>query len=109
LSITDNTTLEKALSENKQDVTTLINGVMSKLQTKLSKYIGTSGYVTTASNALTSQLDLANDQITSKKEYLTKKEEALRTRYAEIQAQLQLMSYQQSQMSTIYGILDQYS
>jgi flagellar capping protein FliD len=109
LSITDNAKLERALSENKQDVTTLINGVMSKLQTKLSRYVGTSGYVTTASNALTSQLDLTNDQITTKNEYLTKKEESLRTRYAEIQAQLQLMSYQQSQMSTIYGILDQYS
>lgn len=109
LSITDSTKLEKALSENKQDVTTLINGVMSKLQTKLSRFVGTRGYVTTASNALTSQLDLTNDQITTKNEYLTKKEEALRTRYAEIQSQLQLMSYQKSQMSTIYGILDQYS
>jgi flagellar hook-associated protein 2 len=109
LSITDSTKLEKALSENKQDVTTLINGIMSKLQAKLSRYVGAKGYVTTASNALTSQLDLTNDQITTKNEYLTKKEESLRTRYAEIQAQLQLMSYQQSQMSTIYGILDQYS
>jgi len=109
LSITDNTKLEKALSENKQDVTTLVNGVMSKLQARLSRYLGNSGYITTASNALTSQLELTDDQITTKNEYLTKKEESLRTRYAEIQAQLQLMSYQQSQMSTIYGILDQYS
>ncbi|MEN6523289.1 MAG: flagellar filament capping protein FliD, partial [Anaerolineaceae bacterium] len=109
LSITDSTKLEKALSESKQSVTTLLDSVMIKLNSKLARFLGTSGYVTTASNALTSQLKMTNDQITSKNAYLTKKEESLRTRYAQIQAELMLMTYQQDQMDSIYGVLDQYS
>ncbi|MEN6436249.1 MAG: flagellar filament capping protein FliD [Anaerolineaceae bacterium] len=109
LSITDSAKLEKALSESKQSVTTLLDSVMIKLNSKLARFLGTSGYVTTASNALTSQLKMTNDQITSKNAYLTKKEESLRTRYAQIQAELMLMTYQQDQMDSIYGVLDQYS
>lgn len=109
LSVTDSSLLEKALSENKTGVTALIDSVMNKLQTKLSKYLGTGGYVTTASKALSTELSQTNDQITAMNQRLSAKEKSLRSRYGEIQAQLELMNYQQQQLSAIYNTLDQYS
>lgn len=109
LSITDSSKLEKALSENKTSVTKFTDSLMTRLQSRLAKFLGTGGYVTTTADALSDQLETTNDQISTMNERLTVKEQSLRTRYAEIQAQLTLLEYQQEQMSTIYGVINQYS
>lgn len=109
LSISDSTKLEQALSENKKDVTALMDTLMTKMESKLTRYLGTSGYVSTSANALTKQLELTNSQISTMNDRLATKEESLRQRYGEIQATLTLMQYQQQQFSAIYGVINQYS
>jgi flagellar hook-associated protein 2 len=105
LSISDSTKLKEALSENKSDVMKLLDGVMSKMQTTLSNYVGNSGYVNTLSTSLSSQLDQTNNRITDMTKQLTAKQQALVNQYANIQSELQLMTYEEQEFETIYSTL----
>jgi flagellar hook-associated protein 2 len=103
LTISDSDKLTKALVNNKDSVTALLDTVMGKMDTRLGQFTGTSGYLTTATKALESQLKNTNSQITTMNERLAKKEESLYQQYGELQAQLYSMSYTQQQLSSMFS------
>ena len=103
MSISSSADLQKALTNDMQGVTSLLDGIMTKLQNKLGRFLGTSGYMSTANRALESQLDSTNDRISTMEGRLTLREQALVNQYANIQAQLYTMSYTQSTLASFYS------
>jgi flagellar capping protein FliD len=83
---------------------------MTGILNKANRYTGTSSYVETAIKAVEKEADNVGNQITSLNERLEKREQQLYDQFAAAQTQLQLMSYQQQQisagmsyLSNIYG------
>ena len=103
LSISDTRKLESALTNDRQNVTALMDALMTKLDSKLSGFTGTSGYVVMQQKSIDLQITQTNLSITQMNERLTAREAALQQQYAEYQAQLLTMSIPRRQMSAMYG------
>lgn len=93
--ITDNTKLEEALKSNYSEVTKLIDGVMSSIDSKLAKFTGTASYVDQMIIANDSQTKSIGDQIKSWNSRLTQRKTYLTNQYVIAQAQMTLLTYQQ--------------
>lgn len=104
LSVTDSGKFNEALANDKQGVTALLDSIMGKMDSKLARFTGLSGYVPLTSKAFDNQLDYANQQITTLNERLTARQASLQQQYGELQAQLVEMSYMQNQISALYGM-----
>ena len=107
--ILDSTKFENALKNNYADVQKVVDSVMTNISDKLSKYTGTTSYVTQLIKAsesqnknLTSQIEIWNKRIEARKESLT-------NMYAGIQAQMTELSYtsstNQSWITSLYSSL----
>ena len=105
LSISDSSKFTKALSDDRQSVTSLVDALMTKLESKVTRYEGTSGYVNILNKSIAKQITSTTEAITAMNEKLSKKEDSLKTQYASVQATLEMMSYEQSMMTTIYNAL----
>jgi flagellar hook-associated protein 2 len=105
-SISDSTKLETALSSNFSNVKILLDQVMNSIDSKLSRFTGTTsetGYIDNALSGITGEAKDVNDEITEMNAYLAEREQYLTDQYAEIQAQLMTLSYSQQMWSSIYG------
>lgn len=110
--ITDSAKLDDALKNHYSEVTKLVDRIMTGMDTQLSKFIGTTtSYVSqliTSNDKLTKS---TNEQITQMNARLDQRKITLTNQYAEVQAQMTLLSYTQqtntswinSLYSTIYG------
>lgn len=103
LEITDASKLETALLNNRSSVVSLVDEVMEKLDGKLERFLGTSGYLTTQSGALDRELKNTKTRIDSLETRLTRREEFLYQQYAQLQAQLVEMTYMSQQFGAVYG------
>jgi flagellar hook-associated protein 2 len=108
--ISDSAKLENALNNNFANTKLFLDSVMTGILNKANRYTGTSSYVETAIKAVEKEADNVGNQITSLNERLEKREQQLYDQFAAAQTQLQLMSYQQQQisagmsyLSNIYG------
>jgi flagellar hook-associated protein 2 len=105
LSIKDSTKFNQAL-QNKKDLSALFDQVMGGIDTKLSRFTGSSGYVQKTADGMNTQLQNTQTQITAMNKRLSAKQDALVQQYAELQSQLYMMSYTQQMLSSIYGSTD---
>lgn len=102
-SISDANKFIESLTNDRNNTTALIDAVMSKMGTTLSRFTGSSGYLQNYSTSLQSQIDSTNSQITRMNERLAVREEQLYKQYGDLQAQLMTMQYTSQQFSAIYG------
>jgi flagellar hook-associated protein 2 len=104
LSISDSSQLEKAISENFEQVANLFNssnGIAASLYDRINSYIGTTGYLTKAKTAADQSVANLNDSVTQAQARIDKDAESLRSRYQELQIQLvNLLSMQ----SYLFGV-----
>ncbi|HZW04577.1 MAG TPA: flagellar filament capping protein FliD, partial [Anaerolineaceae bacterium] len=108
LSLSSASSLEAALKENKTGVSDFVDRLMGRLSEQLDRFSGSSGYVKFTADQLDTQLKETNSQIATLNERLAAKEESLRMQFAEVQAQLMLMTYQSQQFSAMYGNVNTY-
>lgn len=108
-SVTDSAKLEAALANDLDDVQALFEAAASSLDTRLAMFTGvTTGYMDSAIRTFDVELADADRAISDFSARLVDKEEALTDQFAQMQALLVSMSYQQQQWSSIYGGLSQY-
>jgi flagellar capping protein FliD len=84
-------------------VVSLLDAAMTQMNTKVSRFLGTSGYLTTKASAADRELENTKDRITTIEGRLTKREAFLYQQYAEMQSQLMTMTYQSQQFGAMYG------
>lgn len=108
-SVIDSAKLEAALADNLDDVRALFEAAAGSLDTRLAMFTGvTTGYMDSAIRTFDVELADADRAISDFNARLVDKEEALTDQFAQMQALLVSMSYQQQQWSSIYGGLSQY-
>jgi flagellar capping protein FliD len=104
--ITDTSKLEKALNSNPNDVKSLMDGLMTTLQTKLKNYSGTKSYVDQAIRSADDQTKSLNDQITSMNTRLDMRQQNLINQFTDAQSQIQAMAYERQTLTSIYGTVN---
>ncbi len=104
--ITDASKLEKALSSNPNEVKSLMDGLMTVLQTKLKNYTGTKSYVDQAIRSADDQTKSLNDLIKSMNTRLDMREQNLINQFSEAQNQIQTMAYERQTLNSIYGSIN---
>lgn len=91
LSINNSSLLETSLSEKPDQVAALFNstnGIATSLYDSISGYLGSTGYIQTSRNSLSSSITSINDRISSAQTLIDKQAEALRNSYVKMQMQL---------------------
>jgi len=111
ISITDSSKLDAALKNNYSEVTSLLDRVMTDIEGQLSKYTGsTTSYVPKLISSNESLTKTTEEQIKKMNSRLDKRKVALTEQYAEIQAQMTLLSYtQQTNTAWINSLSGLYS
>lgn len=111
ISITDSSKLDAALKNNYSEVTSLLDRVMTDIEGQLSKYTGsTTSYVPKLISSNESLTKTTEEQIKNMNSRLDKRKVALTEQYAEIQAQMTLLSYtQQTNTAWINSLSGLYS
>lgn len=104
--ITDTSKLEKALNSNPNDVKSLMDGLMTTLQTKLKNYSGTKSYVDQAIRSADDQTKSLTDQITSMNTRLDMRQQNLINQFTDAQSQIQAMAYERQTLTSIYGTVN---
>lgn len=104
--ISDPGKLEKALSTNPNDVKSLIDRLMSSLQSKLLNYTGTKSYVDQAILSADNETKSLNDQIASMNTRLDMRQQNLINQFTDAQSQIQAMAYERQTLTSIYGSLN---
>lgn len=108
VSIVDANKLDLALRDNKTSVTALVDAVMTSIDTRLDRYLGSTGYMDRVSASAATQLENTKTQIETMNKRLLSREEELRNQFGAAQAQLMSMSYTSQQFSALYGSYNQY-
>jgi flagellar hook-associated protein 2 len=103
LSVSDSSKLKTALTNDRSSVISLLDSVMNQMNTKVSRFLGTSGYLTTASQAIDRQVKNTKTQISNLETRLSKREEYLYQQYAQLQSQIMTMTYQSQQFGSMYS------
>ena len=111
ISITDSSKLDAALKNNYSEVTNLLDRIMTDIEGQLSKYTGsTTSYVPKLITSNESLAKTTEEQIKNMNSRLDKRKVALTEQYAEIQAQMTLLSYtQQTNTAWINSLSGLYS
>jgi flagellar hook-associated protein 2 len=104
--VADSAKLDDALKNHFSDVTKLVDRVMTAMDTQLSKVTGTAtAYVSQLITSNDKMFKSTNDQITLMNARLDQRKITLTNQYAEVQAQMTLLSYtQQTNTSWINGL-----
>lgn len=91
LVISNSSLLESALSEKTDEVSSLFNstnGIAKTLYDSITNYLGSTGYIQSARNSLSSSITELSDRITNAQTQIDKQAEALRNKYLKLQMQL---------------------
>jgi flagellar hook-associated protein 2 len=102
-SVSDTTLFSTTLSNHFDDVTKLLDSVMTSLGNKVGTYAGTSGYVNQSITSADTTMSTLTSRITSINERLTRREASLVKYYADYQAQMETYMNQKSLNSALYG------
>ncbi len=104
--ISDSGKLDEALKNHYSEVTSLVDRVMTAMDTQLTRVTGTStAYVSQLITSNDKMTKSTNDQITLMNARLDQRKITLTNQYAEVQAQMTLLSYtQQTNTSWINGL-----
>jgi flagellar capping protein FliD len=106
ITIADNDKLTSALKNNYDNVKKLMDSVMGSMETSVSRLVGTSGtngYIYDSVHYLNNEITDLNGSIRDENARLKDKRDALTIQYADLQAQMLMMSYSSQQWSLIYG------
>jgi flagellar capping protein FliD len=103
LSISDSSKFEDALADDRDSVTQMMDAVMTKLKTTLSRYTGTDGYMDRMKDSVTDQIDSTNDRIDEMNTRLNKRQDDLIAEYANLQATLELLTNQSDIFTALYS------
>lgn len=109
ISISDSSKLEKALTNNANDVKYLLDSVMTSLQSKISNYSGTKSYVEQAIKSADDQTKTMEELIKSMNTRLDMRQQNLINQFAEAQGQIQSMQYERQTLTSLYGSINTYS
>ena len=101
LSITDSDALKEALESNLDDVNMLLDEVLGDVNNEIDRFLGSNGYLTLAVSNFDDQLTNMGEDINEMTARLDEREASLTNQYAEMQAQLQMLSYSQQMWSSI--------
>jgi flagellar capping protein FliD len=105
VSISDSDKLEKALTTHFEDTRALLGSVMTKFQSVLTNFTGAEGYMQGAIKSFdTEKVDL-DISISDFEKRLTVRKDVLVDQYAQMQATLIGLSYQQQMMNSLYSSL----
>lgn len=103
--------LEKAFNSDPEGVKNLMDQVMGRMDVLLTRFTGgdlDKGYLSNTLSSIDGQIKDLGDDITQKTERLNDRQAALTNQYAEIQAQLLMLSYSQQTWQSIYSSTSQY-
>ncbi|MHC1782820.1 MAG: flagellar filament capping protein FliD [Anaerolineaceae bacterium] len=103
LTVSDASKLASALTTHMSDVTKLMDTAMDTLSSRISTYVGTTGYLATSLTNTDTTIKTYSDRITSMNERLNRREASLVKQYAEIQAQMETLTQQFKLNNTLYG------
>lgn len=109
LGVSDDTALSEALSTDYASVQELLDTIMTNINSTLAKYTGTTAYVDQLIKANDDQTESVSDQIESWNSRIDQRKVSLTKQYAEIQAQMTLLSYEQQTNSSWISSLSAYS
>ena len=103
ITVEDSSKYTAALADNLDGVKSFLDNKMSKLDSLLEQYVGTSGSITYTLSDFTDQTtDIAN-RITKENDRLAAKKEALTQEYVALQTQLTQIQYDQQYFDAFYG------
>jgi flagellar hook-associated protein 2 len=103
ITISDSTKLEKALNDDRTNATSLLDQVMTSVESTLGRYTSTSGYMTSVSKAADRNLTDTKAQITTMTARLTARQQALYTQFANAQSAIMAMTYQSQQIAAMFS------
>lgn len=102
--ISDPDKLTAALENNFSDVVALLNSIMSKFDSQLERFTGSSnGYLNQAMESIDRQISELNDDIANTETRLEEKQTSLIDQFGAMQAQLLSLTYMQQTWSSIYN------
>jgi flagellar hook-associated protein 2 len=101
--VTDSSKLDAALAGHYMDLETVLDGAMKNVNELFDRFTGSSGYLSNAIIGLNSQIDETNQTIADKQKQLVARQNFLYNQYANLQAQLQQLSYTQQLMNSLYS------
>jgi flagellar hook-associated protein 2 len=103
LSISDSSAFMEAIEKDRTGVTDLMDAVMGKLKTSLTRINGNDGYMDRLNDSISDQIDNTNDRIDEMNTRLNKRQEDLIAEYASLQATLELLNSQSSIFEALYS------
>jgi flagellar capping protein FliD len=103
LQISDASKLSEALTNNKANVTKLMDAMMDAVNTKVGRFNGTTGYVTSLQKTIDSQIKTSNSTIDQMNARLVIKKASLYEQFATAQDQITQMLYTQQRMAALFG------
>jgi len=103
VSVSDSDKLAQALEQNPNDVTKIMDSVFGKVDSELSAIGGTTGYLNDAVKNLDINISDLGTDITNLTDQLNTRQTNLVSQYADMQAQLQSISYTQQTLNSFYG------
>ncbi len=101
VTIEDTDAFKTALENNPDDVTMLFDSIMTEMDTTLSRFTGTEGYLSNAMDSFDNQSTQLNTRITDMNKRLSEREKALILQYSEMQSQLYYIQYTQNQLASL--------
>lgn len=110
-SISDETALTDALTNNRDEVEALFDAIMGSIDDNLGRFTGvwgdygnrTDSYINSSVQNLTTRINEVTDDIEDEEVRLDAKEASLIQQYAQLQTQLLNLQYMQQTWSAIYG------
>jgi flagellar hook-associated protein 2 len=101
--VTDSSKLDDALTSHYDDLKTVLDGAMKSVNELFGRFTGSGGYLSSAINGLSTQIDETNQSIADKQTRLQARQDFLYNQYAQLQAQIQMLSYTQQLMNSLYS------
>jgi flagellar capping protein FliD len=103
IGVVDGTKLDNALANNFDGVKSILDTGMQSVNSLLGRFTGTDGYLSNALHGLDNQISETNQSIAEKQTRLQARQVFLINQYAQLQAQITMLSYTQQMMSSLYG------
>jgi flagellar hook-associated protein 2 len=106
--VIDSNKLNDALTGHYDMLKGVMDGAMKSVNELLGRFTGSAGYLSSAITGLESQITETNLNIADKQSRLVQRQNFLYNQYAQLQAQLQTLSYTQQLMNSLYSASSSY-
>jgi flagellar hook-associated protein 2 len=105
LTVSDQNKLTDALANNFSNVQSLLDSVTGAMNTELGHYTGSNSIVNNSIKSTNDQISSVSDKITTLSARLNQRQQSLIKQYTQYQTELNLLTYQQQELSSIYSII----